>query len=335
MTSFIKRTFLIGVLIATSALFSGCGEKAADGDQGLIPITLQTDWYAQAEHGGFYQALAEGYYEEFGLEVTINQGGPNAAGTQKVVSRQTEFSIGRADDIIVHASNNLPLAIVAALMQHDPQAFLVHEESGIKGFKDLDGRTVMTTPGSPMVRFIEKNYGIKINVVPIDYGMSRFLANKDFVQQCFITNEPFYIKQAGANPRTLLIADSGFDLYRVIFTNRNYAEQNPEIVKAFVAASIKGWKSYMTGPRDRANALISELHPKMTPEFLDYSISTMLENHLVGGNESVDQTGLIQPARMQEQIDMLLDVGLISARIDSATLAPTIYLPPEVQAMIN
>jgi NitT/TauT family transport system substrate-binding protein len=131
------------------------------------------------------------------------------------------------------------------------------------------------------------------------------------------------------------VADSGFDPYRVIFTNRNYAEQNPEVVKAFVAASIKGWKSYMTGPRDRANALITKLHPKMTPEFLDYSVRTMLENHLVGGNESVDQTGLIQPARMQKQIDTLLDVGLISTRIDSAVLAPTIYLPADVRAMLD
>jgi len=330
-----KQTFFVSALMAAGALLSGCGNNTPDDERGLIPVTLQTDWYAQAEHGGFYQALVEGYYEEFGLDVTINQGGPNAAGTQKVVSRNTEFSIGRADDIIVHASNNLPLVIVAALMQHDPQAFLVHEESGIRGFEDLDGRTVMTTPGSPMVRFLEKRYGITLNVVPIDYGMSRFLADKEFVQQCFITNEPFYIKQAGANPRTLLVADSGWDPYRVIFTNRNYAEQNPEVVKAFVAASIKGWKSYMTGPRDRANNLITKLHPKMTPEFLDYSVRTMLENHLVGGNESVDQTGLIQPARMQKQIDTLLDVGLISTRIDSAVLAPTIYLPAEVQAMLD
>jgi NitT/TauT family transport system substrate-binding protein len=330
-----KQTFFVSALMAAGALLSGCGNNAPDDERGLIPVTLQTDWYAQAEHGGFYQALVEGYYEEVGLDVTINQGGPNAAGTQKVVSRNTEFSIGRADDIIVHASNNLPLVIVAALMQHDPQAFLVHEESGIRGFEDLDGRTVMTTPGSPMVRFLEKRYGITLNVVPIDYGMSRFLADKEFVQQCFITNEPFYIKQAGANPRTLLVADSGWDPYRVIFTNRNYAEQNPEVVKAFVAASIKGWKSYMTGPRDRANALITKLHPKMTPEFLDYSVRTMLENHLVGGNESVDQTGLIQPARMQKQIDTLLDVGLISTRIDSAVLAPTIYLPADVRAMLD
>lgn len=326
---------LPSTLLALSLCLAGCGGSPETEESGLIPITLQTDWYAQAEHGGFYQAVAEGYYKEVGLDVTINQGGPNAMGTQKVVSQALEFSIGRADDIIVHASNNLPLIIVSALMQHDPQALMVHKESGIKSFEDLDGHTVMTTPGAPMVRFIEKKYGIQLNVVPIDYGMSRFLADTEFVQQCFITNEPFYIRKAGANPETLLIADSGFDPYRVIFTNRNYAEKNPEIVKAFVAASIKGWQSYMEGPRERANAIIQERHSKMTDEFLAYSVRTMKENFLVAGARPEDQTGLIDPVRMQAQIDTLLDIGLLKQPLEASKLAPLDYLPAEVRAMLN
>lgn len=323
------------LLLTVSLFLMGCGKEQASNENGLIPVTLQTDWYAQAEHGGFYQAIVEGYYEEVGLDVTINQGGPNAMGTQKVVSQSVEFGIGRADDMIVHASNNLPLIIVAALMQHDPQALLVHEESGIKSFKDLDGRTVMATPGAAMIRFLEKRYDISLNLVPLDFGMSRFLADINFVQQCFITNEPYYIEKEGANAKTLLIADSGYDPYRVIFTSRGYAEKNPEIVEAFVAASIKGWKSYMAGPREKTNALITKLHSKMTAEFLDYSVKTMAEHHLVEGNESVDQTGLIQPARVQDMINNLLAVGLIKEPMDASKLAPTKYLPTEIQAMIT
>jgi NitT/TauT family transport system substrate-binding protein len=322
-------------VLTVSLFFMGCGKNKETNESGLIPVSLQTDWYAQAEHGGFYQAVVEGYYEEVGLDVTIKQGGPNAMGTQKVVSQSVEFGIGRADDLIVFAANKLPLVIVSALMQHDPQALLVHEESGVNNFKDLDGRTVMSTPGAAMIRYIEKRYDISLNVVPLDFGMNRFLADIDFVQQCFITNEPYYIKKEGANAKTLLIADSGYDPYRVIFTSRGYAENNPEIVKAFIAASIKGWKSYMAGPRDKANALITKLHSKMTPEFLDYSVTTMLENHLVEGNEPVDQTGLIQPARMQEIINNLLDVGIITEPMDASTIAPTTYLPAELQAMIT
>jgi NitT/TauT family transport system substrate-binding protein len=322
-------------LLTVSLIFTGCGKDKELAEGELIPITLQTDWYAQAEHGGFYQAIVEGYYEEVGLDVTINQGGPNAMGTQKVVNQSVEFGIGRADDMIVFASNKLPVTIVAALMQHDPQAFLVHEESGIKNFNDLDGRTVMATPGAAMLRYIEKHYEISLNIVPLDFGMNRFLADKEFVQQCFITNEPYYIEKQGANAKTLLIANSGYDPYRVIFTSSAYANKNPEITKAFVAASIKGWKSYMAGPRDKANALITKLNAKMTAEFLNYSFNAMLENHLVEGNEAVDQTGLIDPKRMQGIIDTLLEVGLIPEPMDAETLAPTKYLPAELQAMIT
>jgi NitT/TauT family transport system substrate-binding protein len=329
----IKLSHLATVLTA-SLIFTGCGKDKELAEGELIPITLQTDWYAQAEHGGYYQAIVEGYYEEVGLDVTINQGGPNAMGTQKVVSQSVEFGIGRADDMIVYASNKLPIVIVSALMQHDPQAFLVHEESGIESFKDLDGRTVMATPGSAMLRFLEKQYDISLNIVPLDFGMNRFLADKEFVQQCFITNEPYYIKQQGATAKTLLIADGGYDPYRVVFTSSAYAAKNPEIVEAFVAASIKGWKSYMAGPRERANALITKLHTKMTPEFLEYSVATMAENHLVEGNTGIDQTGLIEPARMQKTIDTLLDVGLIKEPMDALELAPTKYLPAELQAML-
>jgi NitT/TauT family transport system substrate-binding protein len=322
-------------MLASVFIFAGCGQKDSETtESGLIPITLQTDWYAQPEHGGFYQAVAEGYYEEVGLDVTINQGGTGIIAPQLIATRKVDFAINRADDIIIHKSNGVPIIIVAALMQHDPQALLLHEESEIDSFEDLDGRTVMTTPGGALVRYIEKTYDITINVTPMDYGMSRFLANKDFVQQCFITNEPYYIKKAGANPKTLLLSDSGFDPYRVIFTNPNFAKSEPEVVKAFVAASIRGWKSYMAGPREKANATISKLNPKMTPEFIEYSINSMLENQLVSGYGPIDKTGLIEPSRMQAQIDTLFDIGLVKEPIKAEEIAPTIYLPKYLQDML-
>ena len=260
-------------------LLSGCGgegQEEADSTgaetQKPFKVVLQTDWYAQAEHGGFYQAVAEGYYEAESLDVTINQGGPNALVTQKVATGNSEFGIGRSDDVIVHASRGLPLVIVGALMQRDPQALLFHEESGIEDFNDLDGKTVMATPGALFLQFLEKRYDITINVTPLDYGMSRFLADKDFIQQCFITNEPYYVAKEGASPQTLLIAKSGFAPYRVIYANRNFAEKNPKLVKAFVAASIRGWKSYMDGPRESAHAIIREANPKMTEEFMAFSV---------------------------------------------------------------
>lgn len=332
-----EKNSLIAIIASiVSLIFSACSptEEAAD-SSGLTEVILQTDWYAQAEHGGFYQALAEGYYKDAGLEVTIVPGGPNAMAAQKIATGKAEFSIGRADELVLQASNGVPILIVGALMQHDPQALLVHEEGSVDSFRDLDGRSVMTTPGAAMVKYLEKRYDITIETMPVDYGMSRFLADKEFIQQCFITNEPYYIRQEGANPKTLLISDSGYDPYRVIYTAKSFARKNPDAVKAFVAASIKGWKSYMTGPRENANAVIAQSNPKMTDEFMAYSVNAMIENRLVSGNEDVDQTGLIDPERMQGLIDDLFELGIIENHVSASDIAPSSFLPEYLQAMIK
>jgi NitT/TauT family transport system substrate-binding protein len=254
--------------------------------------------------------------------------------SQKVASGAAQFSISRSDDIAVHASRGVPLLVVAALMQHDPQALLYHEESGIETFEDLDGRAIMTTPGSVFVEFLKRQYDLDIEVIPLDYGMSRFLADKDFVQQCFITNEPYYVLKEGANARTLLIADSGFDPYRVIYTNRRFAERNPEVVKNFVAASIQGWDSYMQGPRARANAIIQSQNPKMTEEFLAYSVKAMAENHLIAGKGPREATGLLDPVRIQRQLDTLLSLGIIEKPMLAEEFAPLDFLPEALRQKV-
>ena len=332
----LRHALSLAALLPAAALLSACGGGGGGSDENaLTEITLQTDWYAQAEHGGFYQAKAEGYYEAEGLDVTILQGGPNAMTAQKVASGTAEFAIGRSDDVLVHASRGIPIVLVAALMQHDPQALLYHKENPIKSFEDLDGRSVMTTPGSVFIEFLKKKYDISIEVIPLDYGMSRFLADKNFIQQCFITNEPYYVEKEGANAGTLLISESGFDPYRVIYANRPFAQKNPEITKAFVRASIRGWNSYMEGPREKANALIRERNPKMTPEFLDFSVGTMAENNLISGTGPREATGLLDPARIREQIDALETIGMLDKELDAESIAPLRYLPEKLRSSIN
>ena len=171
--------------------------------------------------------------------------------------------------------------------------------------------------------------------MPVDYGMSRFLADKEFIQQCFITSEPYYIRKEGANPKTLLIADSGYDPYRVMYTSKTFAQKNTDVVKAFVEASVKGWKSYIAGPRDKANEVIAKRNPKMTEEFLSYSLNAMIENQLISGYHDEDQTGLIDPDRMQALIDDLFLLGVIEEKVFSRDLAPISFLPEYLQGMID
>jgi NitT/TauT family transport system substrate-binding protein len=322
-----QKFFVFIKLIFLAFLLSGCGSKELKTEDGLIKVTLQTDWYAQAEHGGFYQALAEGYYEQEGLKVEILQGGPNALSVQRVASGATEFSIGRSDDIIIQVARGIPLVMIGALMQHDPQGILVHEEGGVKEFADLDGKAIMATPGSVFIDVLRSIYGITIDIIPLDYGMNRFIADKEFIQQCFVTNEPYYVRQAGANPRTLLISDSGFAPYRVMFANRNFADRHPEVVAAFTRASIRGWESYMDGPREKANALIRSFNVKMTEEFMLYSIDVMESKGLVRGRNPEEAVGRLSFQRIAEQIETLQEIGLLDRAVTPAEVVRLPHLP--------
>jgi len=322
---------LFSLVVALTFFFAGCGgggESSAPADASAGPaltkIVVQMDWYPQPEHGGFYQALAEGYYEAEGLDVEIMPGGPNAAITQKVSQGKAQFGIGRTDDIILGTARGMPLLVCAALMQKDPQAVMFHEETGIESFADLDGRNIMATPGSVFIEIMERKFDIEVAITPLDYGMTRFLADKDFIQQCFITNEPYYVRREGANPGTLLISDSGFRPYRVWFTSRAFARNNPEVVKAFNRATIKGWESYLFGDNTKANAIIKPQNPKMSDDFMAYSRDAMIRYNLVTGDGgSRARIGHIDKARLQEQIDQLVEIGMIEGE------------PPTVRQFFN
>lgn len=302
---------------AAALALAGCGEKAAappapGAAPALTKVVLQTDWYAQPEHGGFYQALVKGYYREAGLDVTIAQGGPNSIPTQKVMLGAAQFAIGRSDDLMIAAGRGIPVQIVGALMQRDPQAIMFHKESGIRDFKDLDGRNVMAVPGAAWITITEKKYGIKLAITPLDFGLSRFLADKKFVQQCFITSEPYYVGQQGAEIGLLLLSETGFSPYRAWYTSRDFAKKNPAVVRAFTAASIRGWRDYMEGDRAEADARIGALNPKMLPAFIDYCVAAMKQHKLVFGDPAKGEAlGRIDPVRLAGELKQLGDIGMI------------------------
>jgi NitT/TauT family transport system substrate-binding protein len=314
-------------------VLAGCGGKsevpAAGGAKPLTKIIIQTDWYAQPEHGGFYQALAKGYYRDAGLDVTVVQGGPNTIAGQKLLMGDIQFCIGRSDDVIVAVARGLPVVIVGALMQRDPQAIMFHKSTGIHGFKDLDGRNIMTTPAANFIPILKKKYGINFSITPLDFGLSRFLADPNFVQQCFITNEPYYVRKAGADVGTLLMSDSGFSPYRVWFTSKKFAAENPGAVRAFTLASIRGWREYMEGDRTAANELIRSDNKQMLPEFMDYGVKTMKEYHLVAGDPAKGETyGQISPERIAEQIRQLVEIGVLEQPLKVEDVFDARFLAP-------
>lgn len=323
---------------------AGCGKPAdpkpaAAGSAPTKPLTkirFQTDWYPQAEHGGHYQALAKGFYAEAGLDVEILSGGPGPTVPQKMIGGLADIAMGRSDDIMVQVGNGLPFVMVGALMQHDPQALLLHDENPVKTFADLNGKSVMAVPGTIWINFLKTRYKIEFNIVPLNYGLAQFMADKNFIQQCFITNEPYYAAKNGAKPRTLLLDDSGFKPYRIFFTTQKFVRENPEAIRAFVAATIRGWDDFLTGDPTPGKKLIAARNEQMTMEFMDFTIETLKKNRLIGGDPTKgEQTGLLTRKRLQEQMDTLAELKVLAAPIPMEKFVRFDFLPPALQAKVD
>ncbi len=229
-------------------LSRGCSRSGQPPAKAPTAVSIQADWYAETEEGGNYQALAKGFYEEANLNVDLINGGPGGFPLQKVATGNVQFALGRSDDVILAVSRgHLPLLIVCAYMEKDPMSVLVHADSPVHDFPDLAGRVVMADPSSAWISYLKARYKIDFSIIPLNYGLGEFMADPTFIIQGFATNEPYYIKQKGGSSRTLLISNSGYNPYRVVYANATYARAHPDVVKAFVAATLRGWKDFMEG----------------------------------------------------------------------------------------
>ena len=298
----------------------------------LTSVTLQLDWFPEPAHGGFYQAAARGYYAEAGLEVEIVAGGPGGRPTQTVASGRVPFSMGRSDDMMLAAQQGLPVLIVAALMQHDPQALLLHADNPVETFADLDGRAVMAYPGSAWIPYLKKRYEIEFDLMPMSFGLARFIADPELIQACFITDEPFGLRRQGVPVKTLLLADSGYDPYRVIVAHRPFAEANPDVVRAFVQATLRGWNDYLFGDPAPAHAAIAAANDHMDPEQMAYSHEQMRVQHFVQGfPERGEQIGKLDPMRLAEHAHLLHGLGVLTEPLPLEAYADLSFLPVELQ----
>ncbi|HTW61339.1 MAG TPA: ABC transporter substrate-binding protein, partial [Terracidiphilus sp.] len=317
-----KFASLIALLLAFMFPFAlaGCRSQQAKSESGLTPVRLQLDWYPQPEHGGFFTAQMLGYYKAEGLDVTLVPLPEYGSVAQLVSTGKAEFGLGASDQLLEWDSNGLPLIAVSATMQHDPQAIMVHKDSPVHDFKDLDGRTIAVEPGATWLKYITRRYNLKdVREIPSTLSIANFLADPNYVQQIFITSEPFFAQLAGAQVRTLLISSSGYDPYRVQFTTRAFAAQHPEIVAKFVRASIRGWQEYLRNPAP-TNALLLKLNPALNPAEEAYSAQALRDGGFVTGNDtSGAQTGRMTAARWTATYEQLKSLGILQAPFDPAT----------------
>jgi NitT/TauT family transport system substrate-binding protein len=305
-------------LAAGAALFALAGPALA-----LDDVSFGTNWLAEAEHGGFYQAVADGTYEKYGLKVTIVQGGPQAVNQGLLLGDKIQFYMGGMLGAFNAIDQGVPVIEVAAMFQKDPQVLIAHPDSGVETFADLAKLPTifMNKDGfAYYFQWMKVTYeGFRDEQYkPYTFNPAPFLADKMSAQQGYLTSEPLQIeKQGGFKPKIFLLADEGYDPYSTtIEVKQDYLAANPDIVQRFVDASIIGWYNYLYGDNAAANALIKKDNPEMTDEQLAYSIAKMKEHGIVDSGDTLTQgIGCMTDARQKEFYDKVVEAGVIKADI--------------------
>lgn len=238
-------------------------------------VRLFLNWYPEAEHGGYYSALVHGYYRDAGLDVEIVKGGPSAPVVPQVDGGKMEFGIANADGLLLARAEEAQVVALLAPLQTSPRCIMVHESSQINDFADLKNMTLAMNP-QPFSSFLKRHVTLEgVTIVPYQGSVAQFLTDKQFGQQGYVFSEPFVARQQGGDPKTLLVADLGFNPYTsVLFTSERYLRDHEAIVGKMVAASVKGWQHYLGHP-DETNAHIHEINPEMSVEALAFGVQAL------------------------------------------------------------
>jgi NitT/TauT family transport system substrate-binding protein len=257
-------------LAVTSLVALGCSKDqgATSTAGGKQKVKLVLNWVPEPEFGGFYAARDGGAYAKENLDVEIMGGGAGVPVVQMVAKGQADFGIAGADEVLTARARGVDIVALFSIYQTSPQGIMAHASRGAKSIKDLLGSgTLAMEPGLPYAGYLKKKYGFEgVQIVPYDGGVARFVSDKNFAQQCFITSEPIAAKKKGAETAVFLVADEGFNPYvGVIITRREVVEKNKALAKAFISASREGWKSYLADPKS-ANATMAKLNTSMDAE---------------------------------------------------------------------
>ena len=312
--------------VALCAILCACSpakQAQAPAAGKLTPIRFATDWKAEAEHGGFYEALAEGEYAKRGLNVTIVQGGPGVNVPQLLAAGSADLGVGSNSFIVMNlAQEGVPLKAVAAVFQKDPQVLLAHPDAGVKDLADLKGRPILLADASVGAFWVwlKAKYGFTDDQVrKYTFNNGPFLADKRAAQQGYVTSEPYTIeKEAGLKPKVFLLADNGYPGYAaMILAPDSLISKDPAAVKAFVEATAKGWQDYLNGDPKPADTLILKDNPEMTQDVLDQARAKLKSNAIVeGGDAAAGGIGAMTDARWKAFFDMASGAGVYSKTMD-------------------
>lgn len=311
------RRFLALALWLLSALIAVSPARALD------KVTFATNWRAQAEHGGFYQALVDGTYAAYGLDVTILQGGPQLNARLLLAAGRVDFAMGaNLIQTFVAVQQKVPIVAVASMFQIDPVIFMSHPGEGFDRFEDLPRATAFV--GAEMLvsvyQWLKQAHGFREEKIkPYSFNSAPFIADKKSIQQGFLTSEPYEVeRQGGFKPNVFLLPDYGYDSYSTTIEARADAIANkPDLVQRFVDASIIGWRTYIYGDNAKANAAILRDNPEMTDGQIAFSIQQMKARGVVDSGDSLQYgIGVMTDARVMSFFDKMAKAGVVPADLD-------------------
>ncbi|MCA0320705.1 MAG: ABC transporter substrate-binding protein [Proteobacteria bacterium] len=292
--------------------------------QGLDKVSYQTNWRAQAEHGGFYYAVAHGIYRKYGIDADIRMGGPQQNPSQLLLGGRVDMVMSNSFEAVRYVQENLPFLCIGSIFQKDPQVIICHPGVGNDSFPQLKGKTILVAAGgrTSYWPYLRARFGFTDEQVrPYTFNMAPFLADKNLCQQGFLSSEPYAIEQqGGVRPLVHLIADAGFANYNTtINISKKMVDERTDVVQRFVTATLEGWSEYMkNGPGNaEANKLILSANPDMDQKKIDYAVKMMTENGIVlSGDATTLGIGAMTDARWEIFYNQMRDAGVFPAGVD-------------------
>ena len=291
---------------------------AAGSAQALDKVIFLTNWFAEAEHGGYYQAVAEGIYEKYGIDVHIGMGGPQVNVYQLLLAEKADFVMGYDNATISAVEQGLPVITVAANFQSEPVGLIAHPD--VKKIEDLKTRTLLIGQASETTYWpwLKAKYGFtEAQKKPYAYSVQPFLVDKNIAQQGYITSEPYAIEKGGVKPVIFHLARYGYPPYaQTVVTLTKTVKNKPDLIKRFIEASALGWKSYLKNPAP-ANALIKKENPQMDDEQLAFSVAKLKEYGIVEGGDA-KTLGLftMTDSRWKLTFEVMRDSKLVKPDVD-------------------
>jgi NitT/TauT family transport system substrate-binding protein len=281
-------------------------------------VTFLTSWFAQAEHGGFYQAKATGLYEKAGLDVTLKMGGPQVNAMQLLLAGETDVMMGYDFQVLKSIEQGFPVTTIATSFQYDLQGMMTHDD--VKSLADLKDKTILvaTAGRTTWWPWLKGKYKYTDEQTrPYTFNLQPFFADKNVAQQSYPSSEPFQAKQQNVPVKFFLFAHDGYPPYgTTMVAKREFAEKNPDVAARFVKASLEGWKSYMSNPGP-GNALIKVDNPKMSDEQIAFGIEALKSLKVIdGGDAQTMGIGIVTELRWKATYDYMVSSGLLKPEVD-------------------